>query len=159
MRKAKITLLVVTILALLPASGLAREGTVRSADGTPIHYLVDGSGEPALVLIHGWACDASYWDNQVPAFAATHRVVRVDLAGHGASGAQRARYTVQAFGEDVRAVVEQEKLGRVILVGHSMGGDVMLEAARLLPGKVLGLVAVDTLHDVTERLDPKLPAE
>lgn len=159
MRIAKITLLVVTILALLPATGLAREGTAHAADGTPIHYLVDGSGEPTLVLIHGWSCDASYWDNQVPAFAATHRVVRVDLAGHGASGTQRARYTVQAFGEDVRAVVEHEKLEKTILVGHSMGGDVMLEAARLLPGKVLGLVAVDTLHDVTEKLDPKLLAE
>lgn len=159
MRIPRIAPLVVATLVLLPVAALAREGTARSADGTPIHYLVDGSGEPTLVLIHGWSCDASYWDNQVPVFAATHRVVRVDLAGHGASGQQRARYTIQAFGEDVRSVVEQEKLGQVILVGHSMGGDVMLEAARLLPGKVLGLVAVDTLHDATEKLDPTLLAE
>lgn len=159
MKSQKIAALVIAMLVLLPLAAVAAEGTARSADGTPIHYLADGTGEPALVLIHGWSCDASYWEHQVPALAAARRVVRVDLAGHGASGQQRSRYTIQAFAEDVQAVVEQEKLGKVVLAGHSMGGVVMLEAARLLPGKVLGLVAVDTLHDVATTLDPKLLAE
>ena len=154
-----VTLILATLFVLPPALLASPESTARSADGTPIHYFADGAGEPALVFIHGWSCDATYWDNQVPAFAAQHRVVRVDLAGHGASGLQRTRYTLPAFGEDVKAVVEQEKLGKVILIGHSMGGDVMLEAARLLPGRVLGLIAIDTLHDASEKIDPKLLAE
>ncbi|HNX49850.1 MAG TPA: alpha/beta fold hydrolase [Thermoanaerobaculaceae bacterium] len=160
MKRSHLALVSFVAALLLTVPAVANtEGTARSADGTPIHYLVDGAGEPALVFIHCWSCDATYWDNQVPAFAAKHRVVRVDLAGHGSSGQQRTRYTLPAFGEDVKAVVEQEKLGKVILVGHSMGGDVMLEAARLLPGKVLGLIAIDTLNDASEKIDPKLLAE
>ncbi|MCU0293731.1 MAG: alpha/beta fold hydrolase [Thermoanaerobaculaceae bacterium] len=152
------TLVLGALLALPSVATATTEGSARSADGTPIHYLADGAGEPAIIFIHCWSCDATYWDNQVPVLAPRHRVVRVDLAGHGASGLQRTRYTLPAFGEDVKAVVEQERLGKVILVGHSMGGDVMLEAARLLPGRVLGLIAVDTLNDASEKIDPKLLA-
>ncbi len=119
-----------------------------SGDGTPISYEVYGAGEPALVFVHGWSCDARYWREQVPFFSRTHRVVVLDLAGHGHSGMGRTKYTMGAFGEDVRAVVEAAGSRRVILIGHSMGGSVVAEAARLLPGRVAGLIGVDTLKNV-----------
>ncbi|MEU6903917.1 amino acid adenylation domain-containing protein [Streptomyces coeruleorubidus] len=118
-----------------------------SADGNRIHYRVRGDGPTALVLIHGLGCDASYWDRQLEHFADRFTVVAPDLAGHGGSGRSRQRWTVEAFAEDVVAVVEQEGLDDVILVGHSLGGPVMVAAERLLGGRVRGLIGVDTLHN------------
>ena len=119
-----------------------------SKDGTPISYDVCGEGEPALVFIHGWSCDARYWREQVPVFSKTHRVVVLDLAGHGHSGQGRQRYTMEAFGEDVKAVTEAAGIQQAILIGHSMGGSVIIEAARLMPDRVIGLIGVDTIENV-----------
>ena len=55
----------------------------NSKDGVSISYQVTGKGLPALVFVHGWCCDKSYWDPQVRYFAADHQVITVDLAGHG----------------------------------------------------------------------------
>jgi len=110
----------------------------------PIRYQVQGEGEPALVFVHGWCCDRSYWDAQVDYFARNYKVVAVDLAGHGESGLGREAWTITAFGEDVVAVIEKLDLRKVVLIGHSMGGPVILEAARRIQGRVIGLVGVDT---------------
>jgi pimeloyl-ACP methyl ester carboxylesterase len=129
-------------------------GTVASADGVPIRYAVSGAGEPALVFVHCWTGDRRFWDAQVACFAPRHRVVALDLAGHAESGRERRAWTIPAFGEDVRAVVERLALSRVILVGHSMGGTVILEAARRLGPRVVGLIPVDTLRNVERRWEP-----
>ena len=121
--------------------------TVLSRDGVRIAYSVCGKGEPTLVFVHGWCGDRSVWYKQVPYFAKKYRVVALDLAGHGTSGRQRQAYTQEAFGEDVAAVVNAAGAGKVILIGHSMAGTVILEANRLLKGKVRGLIAVDTLEN------------
>ena len=91
------------------------------------------------------------WDGQAPRLAARHRVVTLDLAGHGESGRQRPAWTMAAFGEDVKAVVEAVGAQQVVLVGHSMGGPVVLEAARRMAQRVKGIVLIDTLLDVEER--------
>ncbi len=122
--------------------------TAVSQDGTPISYEVYGKGEPTLVFVHGWSCDARYWRAQVPYFEKRYRVVTVDLAGHGHSGSGRSRYSMKAFGEDVAAVVRAMDARKVILIGHSMGGIVIAEAARLMPDRVLGLIGVDTLQNI-----------
>jgi pimeloyl-ACP methyl ester carboxylesterase len=129
--------------------------TALSIDGVPIRYDVTGSGEPTLVLVHGWAFDRHLWDEQAPRLAARHRVVTLDLAGHGESGRQRAQWTLAALGEDVKAVVSAVAATKVVLVGHSMGGPVVLEAARRMPERLRGVVLVDTLLDVEERTPPE----
>jgi pimeloyl-ACP methyl ester carboxylesterase len=121
---------------------------VPSKDGIPISFEVYGAGEPTLVFVHGWSCDARYWRAQVPHFSKSHRVVTLDLAGHGHSGTKRLQYSMLAFGEDVQAVTEATGSNRVILLGHSMGGSVIAEAARLMPDRVIGLIGVDTLHNI-----------
>lgn len=121
---------------------------VPSKDGVPISYEIYGSGEPTLVFVHGWSCDARYWRAQLPYFSGDHRMVTLDLAGHGHSGITRSRYTMSSFGEDVRAVTEATGSRSVILIGHSMGGSVIAEAARLMPDRVIGLIGIDTLQNI-----------
>lgn len=143
----------ILLLALLVAAGAAMAGedgprVVPSADGTPISYRTFGSGEPALVFVHGWSCDSGYWREQVPYFSGKRKVIVLDLAGHGRSGAGRKAYTMKSFGQDVKAVVEAAGSRKVILIGHSMGGAVIAEAARLMPDRVVGLIGVDTLDNI-----------
>lgn len=123
-------------------------GRATSADGVSVHFETAGDGSPALVFVHGWCCDRTYWNEQRDHFAASHRVVLVDLAGHGESGLNRNKWTMPAFGEDVAAVVRELDLDRVVLAGHSMGGAVIVEAAKQLPNRVTALVAVDSLQDL-----------
>ena len=141
----------ILILCLVFGTGPAQADLphiVTSKDGNLISYETYGSGEPTLVFVHGWSCDARYWRAQVPYFSKKNRVVTLDLAGHGHSGATRSQYSMKAFGEDVRAVTEATGSRSVILIGHSMGGSVIAEAARLMPNKVLGLIGVDTLENI-----------
>jgi hypothetical protein len=78
-----------------------------SPDGIPIAYSVSGDGAPALVFVHGWLCDRTYWRGQLEPFSKDHKVVAIDLAGHGESGrGTRSAFTMQSFGGDVAAVVE-----------------------------------------------------
>lgn len=119
-------------------------GSVMSADGVDIRYESHGNGYPALILVHGWSCDRSYWAAQVEPLSRKFRVVTVDLAGHGESGMGRSAWTIDSFGADVAAVADALDLESVVLVGHSMGGDVALQAARRLRGRVAGLIMVDT---------------
>ena len=128
-------------------------GTVKEPDGVDIRYEVAGSGEPALVFVHGWSCDRSYWRAQTDHFEASHRVVAVDLGGQGESGLGRKDWTMTAFGGDVRAVVEALALRKIILVGHSMGGHVIVEATQLMPDRVAALVLVDTFDNVDQRAE------
>jgi len=122
--------------------------TATSADGTAINYYEQGQEGPVLVFVHGWSCDASYWRKQVEYFKDKYHMVLVDLAGHGRSGSERENYTMEAFGQDVKAVVESIGAEKVVLIGHSMGALVIAEAARLMPEKVIGLVAIDDLQNV-----------
>ena len=128
-------------------------GVVPSFDDVPISYTVYGAGDIALVFVHGWSCDSRYWHMQVPYFARKYRVVTIDLAGHGHSGLGRETYSMKAFGEDVKSVVEAIEAERIILIGHSMGGGVIAEAVRLMPKRVIGIIGVDTLHDIEHKAD------
>jgi pimeloyl-ACP methyl ester carboxylesterase len=133
-------------ISFLSANRLgAQTFTTPSSDSVAITYEVHGKGTPALVFVHGWSCDRSYWREQIEQFSHRYKVVAIDLAGHGESGTERKSYTIESFGADVAAVVNDLHLQRVILIGHSMGGDVIAAAARLLPHEqIAGLVMVDT---------------
>jgi pimeloyl-ACP methyl ester carboxylesterase len=120
-----------------------------SADNVPIAYAVYGPAtDTAVVFVHGWSCDSRYWHNQIPYFSKKYRVITVDLAGHGNSGFGRKIYTTEAFGQDVAAVLRHLDVKKAMLVGHSMGGEVILYTAKISPERVIGLVGVDTLEDL-----------
>jgi pimeloyl-ACP methyl ester carboxylesterase len=127
---------------------------VTSPDSIRIAYEMHGAGEPALIFVHSWSCDRSYWKGQLETFSKNFKVVAIDLAGHGESGLGRKGWTIESFGADVSAVVEKLGLKRVILIGHSMGGDVIAEAARQLPGRVAGLIMIDTYKTLDQVVAP-----
>lgn len=75
----------------LPAVG---PGIFAAGDGVEIAYTVHRIADPTLVLVHGWMCDQSYWQQQVPVLSKEYGVVTIDLAGHGKSGSDRQDWTI-----------------------------------------------------------------
>jgi pimeloyl-ACP methyl ester carboxylesterase len=152
-RAIQLLILMVLVSGAVLAQAASETERTRSADGTEIAFEVQGSESPALVFIHGWSCDRTYWRNQIQPFATRHRVVTLDLAGHGESATGRQDYTMAAFGADVAAVLEAAGVEDAVLVGHSMGGPVAVEAALLAPERVRGIIGVDNFQD----FNPEIP--
>jgi len=138
---------------------IPEHGSVPSADKTEINYTLYGDGETALVFVHCWCCDQGYWREQVDTFSQDYKVVTIDLAGHGKSGSGRDDYTLKAFGWDVASVVNHLELNRIILVGHSMGGGVVLAAAHLLKEQTLAVIGVDTYQGFQYELSDSMIAQ
>lgn len=125
--------------------------TVTSPDGVPIVYEVQGDGPETVVFIHGWTCNRSHWRGQIQAFLGRYRTIAIDLGGHGESGQDRSEWTMSAFAQDVVAVMDEEQVTKAVLVGHSMGGRVILNSARLLRQQVVGLIGADTFKDLRSK--------
>ena len=141
-----------------PANAEPAEGAARIAiapDGVHVQYRLYGQGEPALVFIHGWSCDSNYWREQVKFFKSRYTLVTVDLAGHGGTDANRSEWTMTRFGQDVATALAAVPNQQVILIGHSMGGPVALEAARLLGKRAIGIIGVDTFKTIGAPLPSK----
>lgn len=152
--KLKILLMTAVVFGFITSTAFGSKlEKVKSKDGVEIAYTVHGSGEPALVFVHGWSCNQSYWDEQVKTFSPKYKVVTLDLAGHGLSGHNRKNYTMQLFGADIAAVVNKLKLKKIILVGHSMGGAAVIEAAVILKSKVIGIIGADTYQDLAQTME------
>lgn len=147
---ARSALSALALFAHRPVATAADEvARLRLADGVEMAYVDRGAGDPTLVFIHCGNCQMGIWKETLDAFAPTNRVVAMDLPGHGRSGANRQTWSMEGLGGDVAALVEHLQLRRSVLVGNSLGGPTALEAAkRLGPSRVLGVVAVDTLHNV-----------
>lgn len=108
-----------------------------------MYFVRAGSGAPTLVFVHGFACSHEDWRAQIEHFQKTNEVVACDLRGHGQTPGRPEECSIEHYGGDVAALVNNLELQKVVLVGHSMGCRVVLEAARLIPEKISGLVLVD----------------
>jgi pimeloyl-ACP methyl ester carboxylesterase len=164
MRKFVFLFGAVAVVALALAALAGGEGqmavkierkTCAAPDGVTIVYWVCGKGEPELVFIHGGLADRSFWNAEFTAFAGTHRVVALDLAGHGESGTNRVKWGIPEFGADVKAVADAEKLHHMVIFGNSLGGPVAIEAALLMPGRVIGVCGVDTFQSLEYKMTPE----
>ena len=119
---------------LLPSVQAAGKAEVVNApDGVPIHYSVQGKGDTALVFVHCWGCDRTYWDNVVRRICEKLSRRAIDLPGHGQSGLGRKSWSIESFSEDVKTVVTKLDLKRVVLIGSSMGGPISLRPHELCP--------------------------
>lgn len=129
-------------------------GAVSSAktdvhdDKVNIAYTDTGKGDTTLLFVHGWALNRGYWSNQINHFTNKYRVVAIDLPGFGDSGKNRADWSTTAYSHDIDSVIGQLKLHNVILIGHSMAGDIVLQSAINNPKNVIAFVGVDNFKNV-----------
>ena len=115
---------------------------LEASDSVSLHYSVAGSGRP-IVFVHGWAMSGRVWRFQAETFSGDHRVVVFDLRGHGfSSSPPEDEYGLEALTSDLCAVVEHLDLRGAVLVGWSLGAQVVLAAARRLRERLAALVLV-----------------
>jgi pimeloyl-ACP methyl ester carboxylesterase len=112
-------------------------------DGTKLAYEESGAGEPPFVFVHGWTCDHTSFAPQVEHFERGHRVLAVDLRGHGESDAPGQDYTIPGFADDVAWLCREVGIDRAVFVGHSMGGTVVLELAARHPELAIAVIMID----------------
>jgi len=109
-------------------------------EGVKLAYEDRGAGEPAFVFVHGWTCDRTFFAPQAAHFARRHRVVSVDLRGHGDSDKPEGPYPIAAYADDLAHIIDHLGLGGVVAVGHSMGGTAVLQLAAAYPERVAAVV-------------------
>ena len=112
-------------------------------EGVNLYYEDRGGGDPAIVFVHGWTCDHTQFLPQADYFSPRHRVVLVDLRGHGRSDAV-GPFDISSFAEDLSWLCGGLGLDRPVIVGHSMGGMIAVQFAALHPEAVRAVAALDS---------------
>jgi pimeloyl-ACP methyl ester carboxylesterase len=127
-----------------------------------LFFTDEGSGDPTLLFVHGYTCDSHDWSWQIPHFVTSHRVIAVDLRGHGRSSAPDTGYTPQDFAGDLVRLLDHLAVQRVVAIGHSLGGAVAGALAVEHPERVEAMVAIDPGYLVPDTMsalvDPLLDA-
>jgi pimeloyl-ACP methyl ester carboxylesterase len=126
-------------------------------DGISLVYHEMGSGDPPMIFVHGWCCDHTYFVPQAEHFSQHHRVVSVDLRGHGESDKPEQEYPIEGYADDVGWLCDQLELRQVVAVGHSMGGQIVLALAAQRPELVAAIVMIDSPVFLTDSLADNMP--
>jgi len=136
-------LFAICALVLASASLSVAEEKWAKLDNAKIHYVSEGKGKEAVVLVHGWTCNLGHWRDQIPELSKRARVIALDLPGHGMSDKPDTNYSMDYFAAAIDAVMKDAGVERAVLVGHSMGTPVIRQFYRKYPQKTLALVIVD----------------
>jgi pimeloyl-ACP methyl ester carboxylesterase len=129
--------------------------TVIQNGPVKIAYTDNGKGDTTLFFVHGWGINKSYFANQVDHFGKKYRVITMDRPGFGQSGKNRTDWSTEAYASDIEAVITKLYLKNVVLVGHSMAGDIVLQAALTDTNYVVGIVGIDNFKTVGIPQDAK----
>jgi pimeloyl-ACP methyl ester carboxylesterase len=127
--------------------------------GSRIDYNIYGDGDTTLFFVHGWCINQTYWDGQVDYFKDQYKVVTLDLPGHGKSDQNRKDWSIQNYASDVVMMIDALQLNNVVLIGHSMGGNIILEAAVAKQDAVIGFIGVDNFKDLGIEMSDEQKAE
>lgn len=115
-----------------------------------VHALVEGPGEvasggsPPLLLLHSIGTSLHVFDPQVTVLARHHRVIRMDLRGHGLSGVTTGPYSMTMHAQDAVGLLDALGVQRAHVVGMSIGGRIAMQMAAIAPDRVASLVLIDT---------------
>src|SRR4051794_13245272 len=112
-------------------------------DEVRLFYTDEGKGDPTVLFVHGYSCDSHDWSWQLPYFTERHRVIAVDIRGHGRSGVTPGGYTPTQFAADIAQLLTQLQTGPVVAIGHSLGGVIVSALAVEHPQLVSAVVSVD----------------
>lgn len=118
-------------------------GQIIDAGVIPANVKVEGAG-PTIVLIHGFGAAIDWWDNIVPDLAADHRVIRIDLIGHGGTAAPATGYSIEKQAALVSAILDNLDVDRFAIIGHSMGGEVATALAEIKPERIERMILIDS---------------
>ena len=156
--RAKVVLSLLISFVLLSCSEQAKpvdtSGTIFR-DGAEINYNIYGDGGATLLFVHGAYIDQTYWKDQVSYFKDEYKVVTIDLPGHGKSGKGRKYWSMDGFAGDVYSIIKRLHLKNVILVGHSMAGDINLIEATSHPKNIIGFIGIDNFKQAATPLPKK----
>ena len=122
--------------------------SITTPDGVRIAYHEVGSGDPAIIFVHGGFGNRTGFGFQEEYFSPDHRCVAVDLRGHGESDKPDVVYTMEQHGDDVAELIRQLGLDRPVLVGQSMGGQVIISAASRHPERVGAIASLDSPSNI-----------
>jgi len=132
----------------------AKQITIRDKQ-VEINYYQQGQGNISLLFLHGWCIDGMYWKNQVEYFSKNYNVYAIDLPGFGKSKAERTNWTIEEYANDVTAFIDTMNLRNVVIIGHSMAGEIMLQTALTNNPKIVGIVGVDNFKSIDVVLTPE----
>ena len=118
-------------------------GTLMETEIVTANVKVEGEGPP-VVLIHGFGAALDWWDAITPELARNHKVIRLDLIGHGGTEAPGSGYAIERQAALVKAVLDQISISRTVVIGHFMGGEVATAFTVANPESVERLVLIDS---------------
>lgn len=132
----------------------AQQITIRDKQ-VEINYFQQGKGDTTLLFLHGWCTDGTYWKNQVDYFSKTYNVYAIDLPGFGKSKAERTNWTIEEYANDVDAFIGAMNLKNVVIIGHSMAGEIMMQTALSNNSKIVGIIGVDNFKFIDVSFTPE----
>ncbi|MCG8700279.1 MAG: alpha/beta hydrolase [Bacteroidales bacterium] len=131
-----------------------KELNVRDSN-VKINYILEGQGDTTLLFLHGWCINSSYWLSQLNYFESKYQVCAMDLPGFGKSTAIRNEWTIDEYAQDVLALIDDLKLENIVLICHSMAGDIMVQCALTGNSKIIGLVGIDNFKIIDFEFTPE----
>ena len=131
------------VFVIASASLVAAQEKYAKLGATRVHYVSEGKGKDAIVLVHGWTCNLTNWHGQIPELSKRARVIALDLPGHGLSDKPDTTYSMDLFADAIDAVMKDAGVEDAVLIGHSMGTPVVRQFYRKYPQKTLAIVIVD----------------
>lgn len=160
MNKQAILLIVVaTLLSNVSKAQTLKSMTTKQVSirekKVEINYYQQGQGETTLLFLHGWCIDGMYWKDQVDNFSETYNVFAIDLPGFGKSKAERTNWTVEEYANDVAAFIDTMNLKNVVIIGHSMAGEIMLQLALTNNPKIAGVIGVENFKIIDVVFPPE----
>ena len=142
--------LVITTMLLINSLLWSKENNLNNPyaskvnlNETNIFYTTKGSGDTTLLFIHGWCINSSYWEGQQDYFSSKYKTIALDLPGFGESTAIRENWTIEEYSKDIIRFMNHLELKNVILIGHSMAGEIVLETALTNHPSIKGIIGVD----------------
>ena len=145
MKARSLILLFVIILVSCNSVVDRKENVNAKVNNTTIAYNQYGNGDTTLLFVHGWCINKEYWNDQSKYFSDKYKVVTIDLPGFGSSDKNRSEWTFEKYADDINEFIKAEKLKNIILIGHSMSGDILLLMDTKYPESVIGIVGIDNL--------------
>lgn len=158
-RKAILFIVVASLLGSVSLAQTQKGTTAKQVilrdNQVKINFFQQGQGDTTLLFLHGWCIDGTYWKNQLDYFSKSYSVFAIDLPGFGKSKAERTQWTVEEYANDVTAFMDAMHLKNVVLIGHSMAGEIMLQIALTNNPRVVGMVGVDNFKSIDLVLSPE----